>query len=653
MAQYTPEQRLVTEARLPVLADELGIGGPLTPEDEAAINAAATRAEAAAASMEGLKEAVDSTVAQSPADSAVAAVVLQDGTQARAAVVGEIEGRRIAPALSPLTERAEPLRTVYWQEPGAVYAGYSRVGEVPLLGKSTDGGDTWQDRGRLPWTPAVLVKVAATGTLLAIEQKGTTTVGGSKPRMVRSTDDGMTWAEVPAGLNFPPLDVQGVSEGTDGSILVGEYGNVGETVHRILRSTDDGLTWTTVLSSSGQDPQGDPGHFHCVVFDPVARKHVAFMDRPIRGGGVGPHLYESENNGATWRLIGVADTVDKPNFVRPMFFPNYVAWASDNQINGRFSRLPRDDFYAGRWDAVEHVAQLSQKAAYGVFPLRPDVWAVALNGEHIPSSLQSGGGGSTMSEVFLVSGDGAIVSGGMESYYASRPAGPLTGVRPKLPGHRYDTTDHGGLLWANMPVGRPRAFAAVPATQGWEPPTKRMDLTAIPRLPAGTAFDVVSPDGSIQRIIEAPSSAYTAVAGTHLPTRAELRLGANGTLSVSASGTLLATVRPDSERVHLVGGVNFSTSGHGIRLGSGSPEGVVAAPQGSIYLNYGGNGAAVWTKETGGGEATGWMPSRTQASISANRPASPYQGLMFFDNTLRKPIWWRGDAWVDATGATV
>ena len=41
MAKYPPEKRLVTEASLPVLAEELGIGGSLTPEDEAAIKDAA------------------------------------------------------------------------------------------------------------------------------------------------------------------------------------------------------------------------------------------------------------------------------------------------------------------------------------------------------------------------------------------------------------------------------------------------------------------------------------------------------------------------------------------------------------------------------------------------------------------------------------
>ena len=46
--------------QLPTLADELGIGGPLTPEDEAAINAAADRAESAADRAESAADRAES-----------------------------------------------------------------------------------------------------------------------------------------------------------------------------------------------------------------------------------------------------------------------------------------------------------------------------------------------------------------------------------------------------------------------------------------------------------------------------------------------------------------------------------------------------------------------------------------------------------------
>ena len=39
---------------------------------------------------------------------------------------------------------------------------------------------------------------------------------------------------------------------------------------------------------------------------------------------------------------------------------------------------------------------------------------------------------------------------------------------------------------------------------------------------------------------------------------------------------------------------------------------------------------------------------------TAQRPTvGLYVGFQFFDTTLKKPIWWNGSAWVDATGATV
>ena len=45
------------------------------------------------------------------------------------------------------------------------------------------------------------------------------------------------------------------------------------------------------------------------------------------------------------------------------------------------------------------------------------------------------------------------------------------------------------------------------------------------------------------------------------------------------------------------------------------------------------------------------------AFVSTERPrfftGTMHPGVMIFDKTLNKPIWWKGDGWVDATGATV
>ena len=39
--------------------------------------------------------------------------------------------------------------------------------------------------------------------------------------------------------------------------------------------------------------------------------------------------------------------------------------------------------------------------------------------------------------------------------------------------------------------------------------------------------------------------------------------------------------------------------------------------------------------------------------ITSQRPGNADNGFHFFDVTLRKPIWWNGSSWVDASGATV
>ena len=37
---------------------------------------------------------------------------------------------------------------------------------------------------------------------------------------------------------------------------------------------------------------------------------------------------------------------------------------------------------------------------------------------------------------------------------------------------------------------------------------------------------------------------------------------------------------------------------------------------------------------------------------TAERPRNPDLGTTFYDTTLRKPIWWDGATWRDASGAT-
>ena len=39
--------------------------------------------------------------------------------------------------------------------------------------------------------------------------------------------------------------------------------------------------------------------------------------------------------------------------------------------------------------------------------------------------------------------------------------------------------------------------------------------------------------------------------------------------------------------------------------------------------------------------------------ITTNRPTSPKNGCMYFDETLGHPIWYNGTTWVDSTGTGV
>ena len=47
-----------------------------------------------------------------------------------------------------------------------------------------------------------------------------------------------------------------------------------------------------------------------------------------------------------------------------------------------------------------------------------------------------------------------------------------------------------------------------------------------------------------------------------------------------------------------------------------------------------------------------FVPSR---GTSEERPelTEKHEGYQFYDKTIKKPIWWNGTAWVDASGATV
>ena len=515
---------------------------------------------------------------------------LPPGLTAKAAVV--------APSLHLYESKAEHLRRAMILSAGTVYA---VTHATPwTVSTSANFGTTWTDKGNLPAYPRVMVRSHTTGTLIAFED-------ASPARVWRSTNDGTTWAEV-ATLNFPPLGAQGAHVTASGHFLVGEYGNTGTTVYRVMRSTDDGQTWAASLSSAGLEPASDPGHIHSVTYDDVADRYVAFMDRPVVSGVSGPRIYSSADEGSTWQLLGESDELDKPNFVAPMYFENYIAWGSDNQRNGVISRIRRADFYAGRFHLSNDVATVNNKATYHTFPLGPDVWAMSTAAETIGGATP----GSFGDAIYLVSDDGAVVSGGFESFASNSNLGTLAGSKATFPSVAHGELDHSGRAWVNLNVGYPYNYVAVPFTQGQDPTIKRADAGhfAPPIMPPGSAIRTKAPDGSLPSVVELDQYGQLTIENKLSASATRPRIvfrategdilvyyGANLAASIGSTGIVLR-----SGHVRLGNG-----SGPLLTSGTGSPEGVVTSTQGGLYVNFsGGAGTTLYVKQSGTGN-TGWV----------------------------------------------
>jgi len=612
--------------------------------------------------------AADSSASLAPTVRARLATEMADpASEVGASLSDTYAAAKIAPYLTPLNDRAEPLRIAMIQDaPSTVYATWSRTGEVPRLDKTVDGGLTWTTLvAALPAMPAGIVKLVS-ATLVMVEETSTTTVGGSNPGVWRSTDDGATWASVAAGLKFPPLSNQGICEGSDGSVMIGEYGNVGTQAYRIMRSTDDGVTWGAVYTTAGTEPAGDPGHIHSITYDPIGLKHVAFSDRPYVDGVSGPKVLASSDNGATWVVLGESTSLTAPNFVTPMFFSNYIAWGSDNQINGEVRRMLRSDFYAGNFDKTEFIAQLDQKAIYHAFPVRSGVWLMSQNVEHISSPSQNDVLGSYASTVFVVDEEGSRVSGGIESYYGTTAVGTNPGVRARFPSRKYDVLDFNGFCWVTMPVGTPRAYMATPVSQGWAPPTlKTLQTHAIPFLKRGVRFDVERPSGRAS-LIDSTTSSYTTLGpNVIVGTNAEVRLQDSGDVDLYSGGSQRLSLPASGGYVTFPQRLDLAPNQIGVRAGGSSPEGSMTAPVGTIFVTWnGGLGTTLWIKESGGGN-TGWVPvGRTTPETTTNIGAASngintvgkYQGRPAFNKTSNRPVWASGaaatDPWLYADGTT-
>lgn len=503
--------------------------------------------------------------------------------------------------------RSEPWKEVLFQDGADLYA-FSQD-TTGTTYKSTDHGTTWTTKGNAAMDVKAVIRLEATGTLLAIENTSTSTAG-LNPKLKRSTDDGTTWTQV-ATLNFPVLEPQGFCETPSGYVLVGEYGNVANTAYRVMRSTDDGQTWTQVLAAPGTDVFTDPGHIHSVTFDRFTNTCVAFMDRP------NPEIYKSTDEGATWTKVGTSTQSYHPNFVAPMYFDGYVAWGSDGNANGFIYRLSATDFYAGNWNSPILCAQVNRSAFYGSFEIRPGVWVISGATELLGADTTLPG--SYAQDVYIVSNDGLDVAGGISHSDPNVNTNAVLGLKARFP-LGPASTDQSGRMWINFnAAGLTRAYTAVPVTVGDSPvmmqtpsggiitPIHLNNNQAMRAWSAdrSAAYDILIYDTTNRVIIKNPISAG-------IP---EVRLyeTAGGRVSIMFNGATTFSCLPST--VDIAGStiqMNGTTSPH-IRQGTGSPEGVVTARVGSLFLRSdGGAGTCLYVKETGTGN-TGWARATTTA----------------------------------------
>lgn len=512
-------------------------------------------------------------------------------------------------SLTPLPGQAQPLKQVLYQNGATVYA--TDQASTGTVYKSSNWGATWTTRGNVGFLVKNMVKLETTATLLCVEYTDQG-IAGLNPRIARSSDDGATWTTIAGVLNFPTLGCQSMIETPSGYALIGEYGNVGTTVYRIMRSTDDGLTWAQVAASSGTDPVSDPGHWHSITYDSVEGAFLAFQDRST------PDIYRSDDEGATWQLIGSATAGSiKPNFVAPMYFANHIAWAYDtgSPTQGCIARMLRADFYdSTKWDAahIEIVAQLNPKSSYFTYPIGADTWLQSFQSTSINAPTDGLGGNSQ--EVYVVSNDGATVSGGLEQVSPLAVPGVAKNDIITFPTYPRGLTDGLGLTWLNLcGSALPRTYTAVPVNVGVRAPMQKVgnpaplgDLT----MPSGTALRWLDSGGVSRTLLQFNVSDNLLLSNPKAASAPAITLYSDATgITFALGGTVVGQWTSSgmlawSKPVLL--GSNVSSSG--LYTGTGNPEGVVSANRGSLYLNFsGGNGVSVWQKQNGSGNV-GWVP---------------------------------------------
>jgi hypothetical protein len=114
-----------------------------------------------------------------------------------------------------------------------------------------------------------------------------------------------------------------------------------------------------------------------------------------------------------------------------------------------------------------------------------------------------------------------------------------------------------------------------------------------------------------------------------------------------------AGIRPGQVVLPINSPTNFVSR---IHTHNGAPAGNIVGGTGDLMLRVGGGtGITAYLKESGTNDSTGWVAIMTRKQgTTANRPTlgSGYEGYIYFDTTLGKPIWFKNPTWVLADGTT-
>jgi hypothetical protein len=226
----------------------------------------------------------------------------------------------------------------------------------------------------------------------------------------------------------------------------------------------------------------------------------------------------------------------------------------------------------------------------GITPTAQDILDIA--DDIVPNSLRSDG-------IHLNTAGYGVVSTGVQTKLNTVIASDSKAVTPAMVKSLFDAPPRlGGVTrgqgnFASLAVGAATTFFAAPNL--------------------GIYGGLEIKDGLLYLSNNAGSIKFLTLsgAGTHIQVNADFLPESHNSRSLGipgvawANGTFADFV--EAGGVVQVGSVRFGAAGPTQLTGSGSPEGVITAPVGSIYLRTGGgDGTAFYSKETGAGN-TGWV----------------------------------------------